>query len=259
MTKDIHQAVREVCLSFPEAEEFDSHGSPNFRVRGKTFANYVINHHGDGRIALWLPAADGVQDHYTRTEPKYFFVPPYVGPRGWIGVHLNKKLSWNRIAELVRASYEKVAPAALSRKIGTTIAIKPPVKTLAPEDIDPWQNKKAQSLLKAFRKICLALPETSEDSQFGSPVWRAGKKVFAIAHARQKKVQFHFWVGVDRQNMFTLDKRYQIPPYIGHNGWIALDVLKSVNWDEVRELTLGSYQHFALRRMLASLPGSSGG
>ena len=52
MTKDISQAVREVCLSFPETEEFVSHGSPNFRVRkGKIFATYVVNHHGDGRIA----------------------------------------------------------------------------------------------------------------------------------------------------------------------------------------------------------------
>ena len=65
MTKDISQAVREVCLSFPETEEFVSHGSPNFRVRkGKIFATYVVNHHGDGRIALWLNAPDGAQAHY---------------------------------------------------------------------------------------------------------------------------------------------------------------------------------------------------
>jgi len=46
--------VRGVCLWLPEAEEFMSHGSPNFRVRGKTFASFVVNHHGDGRIPLWL-------------------------------------------------------------------------------------------------------------------------------------------------------------------------------------------------------------
>ena len=54
MAKDIDAAVREVCLWLPEAEEFLSHGSPNFRVRGKTFATYSVNHHGDGRIALIL-------------------------------------------------------------------------------------------------------------------------------------------------------------------------------------------------------------
>jgi hypothetical protein len=54
MAKDIAAAVREVCQAFPEVEEYSSHGSPNFRVCKKTFATYVVNHHGDGRVALWL-------------------------------------------------------------------------------------------------------------------------------------------------------------------------------------------------------------
>jgi uncharacterized protein YdhG (YjbR/CyaY superfamily) len=53
VAKDVNEVVREVCLSFPEAEEFVSHGSPNFRVRGKTFASYVVNHHGDGQAQLY--------------------------------------------------------------------------------------------------------------------------------------------------------------------------------------------------------------
>ena len=53
LARDLHQAVRDVCLWLPEAEEFVSHGAPNFRVRGKTFATYTVNHHGDGRVALW--------------------------------------------------------------------------------------------------------------------------------------------------------------------------------------------------------------
>ena len=116
MAKGISAAVREVCLWLPEAEEFLSHGSPNFRVRGKTFAAYVINHHGDGRIALWLNAPAGAQELYVNEEPKHFFVPPYVGPRGWLGVHLDKGIAWKRIAKLVREAYEKVAPKALSHE-----------------------------------------------------------------------------------------------------------------------------------------------
>jgi hypothetical protein len=81
MARDVHQAVREACLWLPEAEQFLSHGSPNFRVRGKTFASYVINHHGDGRIALWLNAPPGAQEQHVHREPRHFFVPPYVGPR----------------------------------------------------------------------------------------------------------------------------------------------------------------------------------
>jgi predicted DNA-binding protein (MmcQ/YjbR family) len=249
MAKDLNQAVREVCLSFPEAEEFLSHGSPNFRVRGKTFATYVINHHGDGRIALWLNVPAGAQELHTQTAPKHFFVPPYVGPRGWLGVQLDKGLSWKRIAALVREAYEKVAPPALSSRIGKTIEIDPPTARLAPSEIDPLRSKRAQTVLKSLRKICLGLPETSEAAQFGSPVWRAGKKTFACAYDYGKGLKLSFWVGVDRQGLLTADERYQIPPYMGHNGWIALDVTHDCDWNEVRALALESYRHFALKRM----------
>ena len=69
--KDINSAVREVCLSLPAAEEVMSRGSPDFRVGGKTFATYCVNHHGDGRVALWLHSPAGAQDLYTEMEPEY--------------------------------------------------------------------------------------------------------------------------------------------------------------------------------------------
>jgi hypothetical protein len=62
LARDLHQAVRDACLWLPEAEEFVSHGSPNFRVRGKTFATYALNHHGDGRVALWPRVAGGQEN-----------------------------------------------------------------------------------------------------------------------------------------------------------------------------------------------------
>ena len=254
MAKDLNQAVREVCLSFPQAEEFLSHGSPNFRVRGKTFATYVVNHHGDGRIALWLNAPSGAQEQYTRATPKQFFVPPYVGPRGWLGVQLDQGLSWKRIAALVREAYEKVAPPALIAQIGKTIEIAAPIRRLAPGEVDPMSSKRAQSVLKSLRKICLALPEVTESKQFGSPVWKAGKKTFACAYwYREQGLKLAFWVGVDRQGLLTADERFEIPPYMGHNGWIALEVTKHCDWQEVAALALASYRHFALRRMRAAL------
>jgi predicted DNA-binding protein (MmcQ/YjbR family) len=184
-------------------------------------------------------------------------VPPYVGPRGWLGVHLNKGISWKRVAKLAREAYEKVAPPALSAKLGKTIDIAPPTKALTAAEIDPMQSKRAQAVLKTMRRTCLALPETSEDQQFGFPVWRAGKKTFAQAyqHRGSDRLRLAFWVGVDRQAMLTGDKRYEIPKYMGHNGWIALDVSKHLNEGEVSELALGSYRHFALKRMLQQLGG----
>jgi len=253
VAKDINEAVREVCLWLPEAEECLSHGSPNFRVRGKTFASYWINHHGDGRVALWLNAPDGAQSLYTQAEPKHFFVPPYVGPRGWLGVHLDQGISWKRVAKLVREAYEKVAPRTLSATIGKTIEIKPPGKTLTAAQIDPLQSKRAQSVLKKLRSLCLALPETTEGKSFGMLVWRVGKKAFAWAGHRDTLV-LTFWVGIDQQALLTGDERYRIPAYMGHNGWISLDVSDHADWNEIEALMLASYRHFALRRMLKALP-----
>ena len=254
MAKDIPSAVREVCLSFPEAEETVSHGNADFRVRGKSFAYYLVNHHGDGRVALWLNSPPGAQEMHVRGEPKHFFVPPYVGPRGWLGVILDKGLSWKRIAVLAREAYQKVAPRPLIDQIGDTIEIKPPTKKLSPEEIDPMKSKRAQGVLKELRRICLAWPEVSEDTQFGYPVWRGGKKSFVSAYYHAKeRLHLSFWVGVDRQGLLTADKRYSIPMYIGHNGWIQLDVEKSIDWDEVRALLLESYRHFANRRMLMAM------
>jgi predicted DNA-binding protein (MmcQ/YjbR family) len=246
--------VREVCLSFPEAVEVVSHGFPDFRVRGKTFASYVVNHHGDGRVALWLNAPAGAQDHYSKSEPRHFFVPPYVGARGWLGVHLNKGISWQRVASLARQAYEKVAPAALTKSMGDTVKIKLPVAALSAEEIDPFRSRRGKAVLTGVRKLVADWPEVIEDQQFGSPVWRAGKKTFLWLHAdRQRRLQIYFWVGVPAQGLMTADERFEIPAYLGHQGWIALDVTRTCDWPHVRGLALGSYRHFALARMLKNL------
>ncbi len=149
MAKDIAAAVREICLSFPEATEAMSHGSPDYRVRGKTFASHVVNHHGDGRISLWLSAPPGAQQRYTESEPEYFFVPPYVGPRGWLGVHLNHGLDWKRVAHHVREAYLNVAPKKLTADLGPAIVIKPPTKTIDADKFDPMASKRAKQVLGA--------------------------------------------------------------------------------------------------------------
>ena len=102
--------VRELCLALPETEERLSHGSPAFFVRGKrTFATYRDDHHGDGRLALWCAAPDGLQRGLVEAAPEHYFVPPYVGHRGWIGVRLDRDLSWEDIAGAIEDAYETVA------------------------------------------------------------------------------------------------------------------------------------------------------
>ena len=256
-TRTISDAVRELCLSLPEAEEVRSHGLPDFRVSGRTFATYAINHHGDGRIALWLNAPAGAQAFYVENEPEHYFVPPYVGPRGWLGVQLDQGLSWNAIAKRVGEAFKKVAPPRLAGQMGATPQVEPPNAPLSLEEFDPLARPRAQEVLAELRAICLALPETAEATQFGNPVFRAGKKTFAGAHGRGGRIGLQFWVGADRQVALTMDERYRIPPYIGHNGWIELDAEDRANWEEIKALALDSYRHFALKRMLKALAEAS--
>jgi hypothetical protein len=255
VTNELNKSVRKLCLAFPQTEELMSHGMPNFRVRGgKVFATYAENHHGDGRLALWLNTPEGMQDEYVRAEPKHFFKPPYVGPAGWLGVRLDAGLAWKRVAPIVRAAYERTAPARLGSQLKTTPAVPAPKKKITVADIDPRNTARGKRILASMRKICLALPDTSEGLQFGQPVWRAGKKVFAQAYCYEERWRVAFWVGVHAQLLMTEDARYTIPPYMGHNGWIALDVSKKHSEHELQPLALESYRHFALQKMLAKLP-----
>jgi predicted DNA-binding protein (MmcQ/YjbR family) len=253
MAADIQAAVREVCLWLPESEEFVSHGFPNYRVRGRTFASYVVNHHGDGRVALWLNAPRGAQELYVRSDAAHFFVPPYVGPSGWLGVMLNTGLAWQRVADLVREAYEKVAPARLRAMLGATPVMPSRVRAPSLEEIDPFKSARSRRVLTTLRSLCLQYPETHEGSQFGHPAWLVGKKTFAMARFHEARLTLMFWVGTAQQSLLTADPRYQIPPYIGHRGWIALDVHTHSDWREVSALTLDSYRHFALKRMVAQL------
>src|ERR1700722_11747400 len=81
--------VRAICLGFPAAEEKLSHGAPSFHVRGKMFLTFVDDHHGDGRLAVWCKATPEEQRRLVAGNPARFFVPPYVGVKGWVGVNVD--------------------------------------------------------------------------------------------------------------------------------------------------------------------------
>jgi hypothetical protein len=107
--------LRKVCLTLPEAHEVEAWGEPTFRVRNKLFAMYAApnNHHGAGRPAVWCKAAPGNQALMVRAEPERYFVPPYVGPSGWVGVWLDRNPDWSEVKELMKDSYRLVAPKKL--------------------------------------------------------------------------------------------------------------------------------------------------
>ena len=108
------ERIRELCLGLPETSERLSHGAPTFFVRRKrAFVMVLTDHHGDGRFALWCAAPEGMQKMLVEADPERFFVPPYVGHRGWLGVRLDRELDWNELAGIVEDAYVEVAPAKL--------------------------------------------------------------------------------------------------------------------------------------------------
>jgi hypothetical protein len=108
------ERIREICLALPETSERLSHGAPTFFVRGKrAFVMVLTDHHGDGRFAIWCAAPDGLQSMLVEADPERFFVPPYVGHRGWLGVRLDRLLDWDELAGIVEDAFAEVAPRTL--------------------------------------------------------------------------------------------------------------------------------------------------
>jgi len=107
------EKLRELCLSFPETTERLSHGEPTWLVQGKkTFVMYS-NHHHDDRLGFWCAAPPGAQEVLVGADPERFFIPPYVGHRGWLGVRLDVPVDWDQVADLVEDAYRMVAPKRL--------------------------------------------------------------------------------------------------------------------------------------------------
>jgi hypothetical protein len=108
-----------MCLSFPETSERASHGAPTFFVgKSRTFVMYLDDHHGDGRLAIWCAAPEGIQGMLVDAAPEHYFVPPYVGHRGWLGVRLDRDVGWDEIAGVIEDAYLTRAPRKLLEASG---------------------------------------------------------------------------------------------------------------------------------------------
>ena len=101
-------SLRAACLALPGVEERVNHGMPTFAVVRRTaFCN--LHHPAGDRPTLWFKAAPGTQTELVDQEPDRFFVPPYVGPRGWVGLRLDVDLDWNEVAAVVEDAWRLVA------------------------------------------------------------------------------------------------------------------------------------------------------
>ena len=112
------ERLRAACLALPEAtEKLTWEETPTFRVREKIFAMFAGDRERSGRPALWCKAPPGAQQALIGGDPTRFFSPPYVGPRGWLGVYLDGEVDWDGVAALVEESYRMTAPKRLLTRL----------------------------------------------------------------------------------------------------------------------------------------------
>lgn len=109
----------EICTALPEVT-YDVAGNEHlaFRVRKKIFAYYLFDHHGDGMIAFCCKSNLSEQRRLVRSDAETFFVPAYVGPKGWVGVRLDlDDVDWEIVTELAQRAFQSTAPRKLAALI----------------------------------------------------------------------------------------------------------------------------------------------
>ncbi len=140
--------LREICLAFPEVFEKEAWGECTFRViGGSMFAMTDNNHHGSGHVAVWVKAPAMVQEILVNSDPKRFFIPPYMGKQGWVGVRIDYKVKWDQTAAILKDGYLMSAP----RKVRHTSPVRLGVVGAdpAPNRIKrPSRRKKASSRVR---------------------------------------------------------------------------------------------------------------
>jgi hypothetical protein len=111
------QRLVDVCTGLPEVvAEGDRHF--RFAVRGRTFAYYLDDHHGDGRIAVCCKASPGDQEALIAMDPERFYLPAYLARYGWVSLRLDlPAVDWGEVSELVVDSYRLVAPKRLAAAV----------------------------------------------------------------------------------------------------------------------------------------------
>ena len=107
--------LRKICLALPGVSDVPAWGTSTFRCP-KIFAMYAHpadSKHSQGRPGVWLKAGPGNQEFMVRDNPRRYYVPPYVGPSGWVGIFLDANPNWDEIALLIEDGWRLLAPKKL--------------------------------------------------------------------------------------------------------------------------------------------------
>jgi phosphoribosylglycinamide formyltransferase-1 len=109
--------LAKTCLALPEASRCDRGSHSTFFVQKRVFAYFLNNHHGDGIVSIACKALPGDNGLLVATQPERFYLPAYIGPRGWVALRLDRgKIDWDEVRELVTGSYRMVAPKRLLKE-----------------------------------------------------------------------------------------------------------------------------------------------
>jgi phosphoribosylglycinamide formyltransferase-1 len=120
------ERAAEICLSLPKVTRADMGDHAAFRVGGKIFAYLLNNHHGDSIVGLWCRALPGDNQRLIESNPRKFYMPAYVGPRGWVGLRLDlRTVDWSEVRELLHGSYLLVAPKKLALQMDVQLSGSP--------------------------------------------------------------------------------------------------------------------------------------
>jgi predicted DNA-binding protein (MmcQ/YjbR family) len=107
--------LSDICLALPEATRELQGDHAGFRVRKKVFAYFLDNHHGDGIVSICGKALPGDNTALVASDPRKYYLPAYIGPRGWVGLRLDiGKVDWDEVRELIIGSYLQTAPRKLA-------------------------------------------------------------------------------------------------------------------------------------------------
>ena len=117
-SEDKRERLTAICRALPGAEHQDQGDHTIYRVRGKVFAYFLDNHHGDGIVSVCVKSQLGENEDRARLEPQRFYLPAYIGSRGWFGMRLDLgRVSWREVEEIVERSYRLTAPKSLLKRL----------------------------------------------------------------------------------------------------------------------------------------------
>jgi phosphoribosylglycinamide formyltransferase-1 len=109
--------LTEICLALPETARNIQGNHASFLVRSKTFAYFLKDHHGDGIVSVACKVLPGDNALLTQGNPERFYLPAYIGAKGWVGLRLDVgEVDWDEVAELVFHSYCLTATKQLAAR-----------------------------------------------------------------------------------------------------------------------------------------------